>query len=345
MEKLKIIHVGLGRWGGNWASAVLPGHPDIEMVGYVDRDPVALAGVGDRLNLPESLLFTSLAEALRATAAEAVTIAVPIALHAPLVREALEAGKHVVVEKPFAASLAEARELVEMAAARHLVLMVSQNYRFYPAPRMAAEFVRQQHLGHLLSVKVDFRRNAYAECSANLAVPNPLFEDMAVHHFDLMRMVIGAEPLDVVARSWNPLSPYEGHPSGAAILGFPGGVFASYRGSWVDMGPQTAWAGEWQMDFERGALYWTSRGELPWQEGRDRVEMRRPNYGGEPVTLASMPLVDRGGGLAAFAEAVRTGREPDFFPSGRANIGTLAIVEAALRSAADGGAPVRLGDP
>lgn len=342
MEKLRVIHVGLGKWGGNWAAQVLPGHPDIEVVGYVDRDPVALARLEARLGIGKAHQFSSLGEALAAVAADAVTIAVPIALHAPLAREALQAGKHVVVEKPFTETLPEGRELIELARTGGRVLMVSQNYRHYPASRLAAELTRDQVLGKLLQVKVDFRRNAYAERSTNLAVPDPMFADMAVHHFDLMRMVTGEDPLDVVARSWNPGSPYEGDPSGAAILTFPGGVVVSYRGSWVDMGPQTAWAGEWQMDFERGAISWTSRGDQLNRTGRDRLTIHRPNAPAEEVDLPPMALFDRAGVLHAFATAVRTGIEPPFFSSGAGNLGTLAIVHAVLQSAAAHGTPVRL---
>jgi predicted dehydrogenase len=341
MHRLKIIHVGLGKWGGNGATEVLPNHPDVMVTGYVDRDPVALATVQTRNKLPDTELFSSLEDALRAVEADAVSIAVPIALHAPIARQALEAGKHVVVEKPFTATLAEARELVAMASARRLVLMVSQNYRFYPATRMAAALAQDTSFGRLVSVKVDFRRNAYAERSTNLAVPDPLFADMAVHHFDLMRMLIGEDPIDVVARSWNPASPYEGDPAGAAILRFPS-LSVSYRGSWVDMGPQTPWAGEWQLDFERGGIAMTSRGDQLDRTRRDSVTILRPNAPAEQVQLPPMPLFDRAGVLHAFSETIRTGVEPPHFPAGRINIGTLAIVQATLQSAASGGAPVRL---
>jgi predicted dehydrogenase len=249
----------------------------------------------------------------------------------------------VLVEKPFTATMEEARGLIQLAEARGRILAVSQNYRFYPASRMAAEFTHAGYLGKLCAVKVDFRRNAFAERSGNLAVPNPLLADMAVHHFDLMRMVIGEDPVEVTARSWNPVgSPYQMDPSGAAILTFPSGAVVSYRGSWVDLGPQTAWAGEWQMDFERGSVLWTSRGDQPWQTKRDRVQIRRPNAEVEDVELAPMPLHDRAGMLAAFAQTIQTGVEPQFFPSGRTNIHTLAIIEASLKSAAAGGTSVRL---
>jgi len=343
MEPIRTIHVGLGAWGSNWATSVLAGHPEVDVLAYVDRDSATVARMQQRLGLPPEKFFPSLEAAMAAVDAEAVIVALPIALHAPVAWQALEAGKHVVVEKPFTENLQEARDLVALAEARGLVLAVSQNYRFYPAPQMAAQLTRGAYLGRLASVNVDFRRNAFAERSSNLKIPHPLLRDMAIHHYDLMRLVIGEDPVEVSARTWNPPgSPYEMHPAGAMVFSFPSGVHVSYRGSWVDFGPQTPWGGDWKMDFEKGSITWTSRGDQPWPMKRDTVQIRRPNATMEEVALPEMRFHDRAGTLAAFAQAIRTGTEPLHFPSGRNNIMTLAIAEAALQSSLNGGAPVRL---
>jgi len=142
MDKIKLIHVGLGAWGGNWAAHVLQGHPEIETVAYVDMVVDKRERMAARTGEPMSKFFESLDAAVAATNAEAVSIAVPLALHEPLARQALEAGMHVVVEKPFTATMAEAKGLVALAAERNRILAVSQNYRFYPAARMVAELVR-----------------------------------------------------------------------------------------------------------------------------------------------------------------------------------------------------------
>ena len=343
MDKLKIVHIGLGAWGGNWATHVLPRHPDIEVVGYVDMVAEKRELMAQRLGEPAAKFFARFEDAIAATDAEAVTIAVPIALHEALARQALEAGKHVVVEKPFTATMAEAKGLVALAASKGLVLAVSQNYRFYPAAQMVADLARRGYFGKVIGGKIDFRRNAFAERSGNVNVPNPMLADMAVHHYDLMRMITGTDPIELTARSWNPPgSPYRDDASAALIATFPGGATFSYRGSWVDAGPQTAWAGEWQLDLERASILWTARGDQPWQTKRDRVQIRRPNAELEEVELPAFPLHDRAGVLGALAQRVRTGEEPAFFPSGRANLGTLAMIHAALQSAANGGASVKL---
>ena len=342
-DRLRLLHLGLGAWGANWATHVLPNHPHVDVVGYVDMIPEKRLAMAGRLGEAGERFHESLTQAFRKTKVDAVSIAVPIALHEPLAREALDAGKHVLLEKPFAPTFEAARSLVELAEQRGLVLAISQNYRYYPAPRLIAELSRGGYFGAIIGGKIDFRRNAIIEQSANLKVPNPMLGDMAVHHYDLMRMLIGADPIEISARSWNPPgSPYEMDAAAAMVVSFPGGVTVSYRGSWIDPGPQTAWAGEWQLDFERASVAWTARGDQPWQTRRDHVEISRPNAPAEVVELKDMPLNDRAGVLEAFAETVRTGSPPADFPTGRANLGTLAMVDAALRSAKAGGSPARM---
>ena len=345
MNKIRVVHVGLGGWGGNWATHVLPFHPDVEPVGYVELVGDKRTQFAERLNQPISMFHERLEDALAAGPVDAVTIAVPIAMHEPVTRQALEAGKHVVIEKPFTQTMDEARGLIELARQKNLVLAVSQNYRFYPAAQMVAGFAHSGIFGKLIGGKLDFRRNNIQTKpgAGNTNWPNPMLADMAVHHYDLMRMIIGADPLEISARSWNTAnSPYRDDPCATMTLTFPDSVTMSYRGSWVDAGPQTPWAGEWQLDFERASVFWTGRGPEPWATARDRVQIKRPHDDIEEAPIPDYPLHDRAGVLHALAETIRTGSTPRFFPSGASNLGTLATIEAALASAAAKGAPVRV---
>jgi predicted dehydrogenase len=221
--------------------------------------------------------------------------------------------------------------------------MVSQNYRFFAAPQAAYEFVREAWFGELPTVQVDFRMNAVAEGYCNQALPNPLLADMAVHHFDLMRMVIGEDPVELSCRAWIPRgSLYQMPPYAAVVLTFLSGIVVYYRGSWVDQAPKTPWAGRCQMDFKQGSLFWTSRGDRPVVNRHDRMSIRRLNSEPEDIDLEPMQKYDRLGVLNALADAIRSGTAPTFFPSGRDNILTLSIVEAAIRSSLQGGASVQI---
>src|SRR5205807_7252057 len=96
--------------------------------------------------------------ALASVEADAVLITGSLPAHVPVALEALNAGKHVLLEKPFAPTITEAQQVVETAAKRNRVLMISQNYRFFPAVRAVTALVREGKLGSIGSVRIDFRR-------------------------------------------------------------------------------------------------------------------------------------------------------------------------------------------
>lgn len=345
MAAIRLIQVGLGFWGGSWAEEILPTVPSVEVVARVDPDPAARARLRERMGERAGPLFATLEEARAAVAADAVLASLPTRFHVAVCREALEAGLHVLTEKPFAPTLAEAVDLVRLAAARGLVLGVSQNYRWYPAARRAAALVADQTLGAPVAVAIDFRRDAVAEGHRYLDIPDPLLADMAIHHFDLLRFVLAREPVAVVARSWNPPgSPFRHDASAALLVTLEGGVVASWRGSWLSRGPATPWAGEWVIEAEAGQIEWTCRGNAGARLAADRLAIRRPGGPAEPQPLEPVPFHDRAGAVAAFAEAILGGRPPPGFPSGADNLGSLSLVEAAVRSAVRGGEPVRVPD-
>jgi predicted dehydrogenase len=334
--RMRFIHVGMGGWGRDWAKNAIPKVESVEPVAWVDAEPTALKTAQTELAIPAKQCFPTLAAALAAVEADAVLVTAQAVAHVPVAIEALAAGKHVLVEKPFAPSVEEARRAVDEAESRGLTLMVSQNYRFFPAPRAVAGLIAGGELGPVGAIAVDFRRHETSATGSkrHFALANPLIVDMAIHHFDLMRMILKQEPTLVSCHTWNPSwSPFADHASGVATVVFAGGVVASWRGSWVSPGEQTNWGGEWRVECAGGEIRWTSREERGGTSG-DRVTVRPI---GAPARELNLPLVrphGRAGALAAFAAAVRDGTRPE--TSGRDNLGSLSIVEAALASAVTG---------
>jgi predicted dehydrogenase len=339
------IQVGLGGWGRSWARDVVPKVPGIRAVGYVDAAPAALRKAQRELGIDKALCFTSLRAAAAAVEAELVIAPVRTAAHVQVVGEALDLGFHVLVEKPFAPTVAEAKSLVDQAERAGRVLAVSQNYRHYEAPRAVAGLVKAGRLGRPGLVSVDFRRNPPSGTFPYFDLPDPLLGDMAIHHFDLMRMVLGTEPVRVACESFNPpKSRYEGDAVGAALIEFEGGTVVSYRGSWVSAGARTPWAGEWAMDFPGAEVRWTSRNTDRKRLTPDRLVITRPGKPPERPKLPRVGLRDRQGALAMIRTAIETGREPAWFSSGRDNLRSLAISEAAIASAARGGNWIQIAD-
>jgi predicted dehydrogenase len=333
VSALRVLQIGMGGWGRDWAWRVVPDVKEVELVGYVDSDPGALDLVRQEQKIPSRPTFESIREAIAETHAEAALITTALPGHVAVTRAALEAGLHVLVEKPFAPTVEEAEELVGQASARGLTLMVSQNYRFFPAARTVARLVAHAGLGKLHEVSIDFRRYSPGDVNGkgrHHSEEQPLLVDMSIHHFDLLRLILAREPIRIYCEAWNPeWSAFSGPSVATASIVFDGGVVVSYRGSWVSAGPVTPWAGEWRMEFERGEIYWTSRDD----DGAvlDRVLVRPRGGRAKAATLPQLARADRWGTLTEFADAVREGREPE--TSGRDNLRTLALVAAAVDSA------------
>ena len=332
----RLIQVGLGAWGRDWHANVLSRSTEVELVGFVDADTDALASAQELLSLPPERCFGTLAEAAAATHADAVVVPAALPAHVPVALEALDAGLDVLLEKPFAPSVADALGVVARAADRGRVLMVSQNYRFFPAVRAAAALVRDGALGPVDSVHVDFRRDAHATeppGHRHFTIAQPLLLDMSIHHFDLMRLILGQEAREVVCRAWNaPWSRFVEPAAGAATIVFDGGTVVSYRGSWVSSGPATPWSGEWRIDCRDGEIAFASRGDA--EAVIDRLTVRERGGEARPMTLPEIGPTGRAGVLAAFLEAVRTRAVPE--TDGRANLGTMALTHAAIASATTG---------
>ena len=333
---LRIIQAGMGGWGRDWAKNVLQRDDQVALLACVDADAASLALARKKLDPPAHGYFESLTDALAATDAEAVLITANLPGHVPLAVEALNAGKHVLLEKPFAPSMAEARRVVELAAERDRVLMISQNYRFFPAVQAARDLVRSGSLGEVGSVSLDFRRYANTaprEGHRHYTLHQPLLADMSIHHFDLMRAVLGQEPVEVACYAWNPAwSNFDEPAAAAATISFDGGAVVSYRGSWVSPGPQTAWAGEWRIECAGGEIAWTSRDNRGARV--DRVTVRPLGMRPRRLELPTQMPIDRAGSLRAFAQAVATGEQPE--SSGLDNLGSIALTYAAIEAATTG---------
>ncbi|MBM7789036.1 Gfo/Idh/MocA family protein [Tenggerimyces flavus] len=336
---LRVIHVGMGGWGQDWEENAIPPVREVERVACVDASPDVLAAAKKRLSLPDAQCFTSLSEALSAVSADAVVITAPVGAHVPLAVEAMEAGLDVLTEKPFATSLEEAVSAVALADKLGRTLMVSQNYRFYPGPVTATSLVSSGAVGELGSVFIDFRKwgnDAAPGTNKHYEIVHPLLFDMSIHHFDLLRKVTGQEPVSVFAKTMDPpWSRFVEEASAALVIEMSGGVVASYRGSWVSNGEPTLWAGDWRLDCAEGEIYFTGRNSIAGSPDGDAVEVRR-RVGGvvEKPALTKVPYVGRSGSLGEFARAIAAGVEPE--SSGRQNLGSLALMEAAARSAASG---------
>ncbi len=341
---VKFIQLGLGGWGLNWAQYVSGTVAEAEPVAFVEQSAEARALAISQAGLPEDKIYPDLATAGAAVEADAVLAIVPLGVHAPVASDALERGYHVLVEKPFTPTVEDAVEVVALAASRERLLMVNQNYRWFPAPQLARELVQNNEIGEVVSVALDFHRY-YGPAYRYFFLEQPLLSDMAIHHFDLMRFVLGDDAESVSCLSWNePGSPFSGNPAAAATIRFKRGTIVSYRGSWLSRGNGTAWAGNWRLDGTKGSISFSSRSAGPLELGADYVTLFQEGKSERSLPLPVLDHVDRGGALQGFARAIMSGDISPASAPGHDNLKSLALSEAASRSALAEGTTVTLRD-
>ena len=127
-------------------------------------------------------------------------------------------------------------------------------------------------------------------------------------------------------------------------LRFAKGTIVSYRGTWLTRGPATPYGGHWRLDGSRGTLEFTFRGAFEEREKLDRLILHRPGEPPETMPLPDMPCKDRKGALDAFARWIQGGSTPEGASTATDNLHSLAAMFAAIRSARQGGVPVRVAD-
>jgi predicted dehydrogenase len=148
MDKLKIGIVGAGYWGPNLIRN-FSACPLTEVAAVCDSSPARLEAVGrthghlTRIDSLDRLLELPL---------DGVAIATPVSTHYPLASRCLEAGLHVLVEKPLAATVREGEALVDLAERHDRVLMVDHTYLFHSAVRRIKDLVESGELGDLYYV-------------------------------------------------------------------------------------------------------------------------------------------------------------------------------------------------
>ncbi|MBM4050512.1 MAG: Gfo/Idh/MocA family oxidoreductase, partial [Planctomycetes bacterium] len=146
--KTKTVHVGLVGVGGVCGEVHYPGimeATDAKVVALADTDGAKLARRAQEWGVQRT--FTDPLELLREPEVDAVVLAVPNVLHAPLAIAAAQHGKHVLCEKPLAMNLAEARDMLHAVQAARVRHMTAFTYRFVPAMRYLKRLIEKGDLG------------------------------------------------------------------------------------------------------------------------------------------------------------------------------------------------------
>jgi predicted dehydrogenase len=343
LKPLGVAVVGAGYWGPNLVRnfRALPAF-DLAWVCDLSRER-ALQAIGPRSTVRAT---DSLDDVLGDPEIDAVAVATPAGTHTEVVLACLDAGKHVLVEKPLATSVAEAEKLVHAAEQRGLVLMCDHTYCYTPAVRKVRELSR---LGALGSIQY------FDSVRINLGLVQrdvDVFWDLAPHDLSILDFVLpdGCVPEAVAAQGVDPIG--AGHACvGYLTLRLSGGGIAHIHVNWLSPtkvrttilgGSKRIVVWDDLNPTQRVGIY--DKGvQLNGSADNDARREALVSYRtGDMVAPALTEVEALHGALKEFAAAIGEGRRP--LTDGQSGLRVLKILEAIPRSVERDGAavPVRL---
>jgi predicted dehydrogenase len=335
ISPLRVALVGYGYWGPNVARNVAQSE-EADLAAVVDLSPSRRVVAASQF--PKAKICESVAQ-LEFGAIDAVVIATPASSHVELAAPFLAAGVHVLIEKPLALSMKDAVKLVQLAKTNNCVLMVDHTYLFSDAVIMMAELVRSGQLGDLIH---------FDSTRVNLGIFQPdtsVIWDLAVHDVAILRYVTGLLPKTVSATTHSHRE--SKHPVVASMsLQFSEDFFAHIAVSWISpvkvrkltlSGFNKTIVFDDVASDEKIRVYDSGVDSILMSEGRNALLRYRL---GDVIAprLRGVEALRRE--IDCFVSSIRSAIEP--ISSGADSLATIAVLQAAEKSALAGGEPVKV---
>ncbi|MGI9098363.1 MAG: Gfo/Idh/MocA family protein [Solirubrobacteraceae bacterium] len=219
---LNIAVVGYGYWGPNLVRNVTASST-MQLSALCERDPARADAFRSRM--PGVAIESDFDELLLDPSLDAVVIATPPNTHYPLCKRALQAGKHVLVEKPMARTAAQARELKELADQRGLVIMPGHTFLYSPAVNKVRDLINDDAVGEVYFV-------TSSRMNLGNYQPDGVVCDLAPHDLSILLHWLNRPIVQVSASARNI---FQEHVAETAFitLTFEGGTTANIQVSWL----------------------------------------------------------------------------------------------------------------
>lgn len=215
--------------------------PDVRILGIADMDEKRLGDCARKYAIENT--FTDYHALLAQPDLHLVSVCLPNFLHAPVSIDALKAGKHVLVEKPMARTVAEAKSMIAAAGKQKKTLAVSMNYRwgFHPDSFYLKQLIRQGRLGDIYYVRtVSLRRRSFSRDTKTWFIDKARsggggLVDMGPHMLDLAMWFAGDyAPLHISGVTRNALMPYSDVDDfSTGLIRMKGGATIQLESTWA----------------------------------------------------------------------------------------------------------------
>ena len=279
---------------------------------------------------PQAVVTTDARQVLERADIEVVDIATHPGDRVPLIRRALEAGKHVLSQKPFVLDLETGEELADLAQARGLRLAVNQNGRWAPHFSWMREAVRAGHIGELMSLHTRVHwDHTWIAGTPFERIHDIVLYDFAIHWFDFAATILSASGTRAT-RIYATRSRAAGQTMEPPLLAQVAFEFDGGQGSMAfDAALPFGARDETLLGGTRGTLY-SSGPDL----GTQRVSLSTADGVATPTLQGQWFNDGLHGTMAELLCAIEENREP--MNSARNNLESLALCFAAIASASDG---------
>ncbi|MCB1097968.1 MAG: Gfo/Idh/MocA family oxidoreductase [Verrucomicrobiae bacterium] len=289
---------------------------------------------------PDVAIFRDMSTMLAEADLDAVVIALPVRLHYSVAKACLEAGKHVLIEKPMASSSAECEELISLSEAKGLTLMVGHTFLYSEPVRRIVEIIKQGDIGELQYINSQRLNLGLFQTDINVAW------DLAPHDISIILQVFGASPLTVNCQGNAHIT--KGIEDVTNIsLSFPDARFATVQSSWLEPRKvrQTTFVGSKRMivyddlqPLEKVRVY-DVRVERPPHYDSFAEFQYSYHYGDSyiPRLKHEEPLKVQS---EHFLDCIRTGNSP--ISDGYQGLELVRILESCSQSLGEGGGPIAL---
>ena len=342
-EPIGLAVVGAGYWGPNLVRN-FAGSPEYRLTWLCDIDrsrAVQVLGPYSTVEVTDDLEVVLADERV-----SAIAIATPAGTHLDIALAAMRAGKHVLIEKPLAATYADGLRLVEEADRAGLVLMCDHTFCYTPAVLKIRELVHSGEIGDL---------HYFDSVRINLGLVQPDIDvlwDLAPHDISILESILppGVEPLSVATHAADPIG------TGRSCIAFmtlqlTGGAIAHCHLNWLSPtkvrttmigGSKRALVWDDLNPLQRVTIYDRGVDLVPAQEAKaeDRQKAFVSYRTGDLISPALSEREALASMVDEFADCIRTGRPS--LTDGRSGLRVLDILEAASRSMARSGVPMPL---
>lgn len=311
-----------------------------KLLGFFDIDHTRSEELAQRYN---GISYSSYQELLENKDIDAVSVCTPNSLHAEITIAALQAGKHVLCEKPMALTISECEAMVKAADEAGKILLIGQNQRLTPAHRMARKLIEEGIIGNILTFKTTFGHGGPEAWSINPGPDTWFFNrndavmgamgDLGIHKTDIIQFLTGhiiietAAKLATLDKRYSSGNSIEVDDNAICIYRMENGILGTMMASWTYYGPED----------NSTVLYGTKGIMRIYDDPAYSIKVYLKNGDKINYELEAIQTNDsqtKSGVIDLFIESIMCGRETEL--SGKSVLSAMRAVFASIESSNTG---------